>query len=141
MIIIILYASKGRSGRIVAEEIQSKLNISSTLYCLNDTDVRAQDLTFDWMFLISPTYGDGELEIAMEKFLVNSSWKGLKNKTFSVCELGLYRGYDLRTMGAGPIMDGYLAEQGLVRKGNILSLDSVPLSSLFLVEKWLKKLR
>lgn len=140
MNVIIVYASKGQSGKKVAEEIKLNLPFDSQIICLNNNSKLAEDIFFDWIFLVSPTYGDGELEISMERFLVNSDWKQHVNKKYSVCELGLYRGYEQRTMGAGVLIDQYLFQAGLKKKGQILSIDSVPLDSLDLVLKWLKKI-
>jgi flavodoxin len=138
--IIIVYASKGRSGKIIAQEIKARLSYESNIICLNENEVNSEDLSFDWLILVSPTYGDAELEIGMEKFLTRSSWLVSVNRYFSVCELGLYRGYDQKSMGAGSIIDKFLTDHGLIRRGNILSIDSVPLQNLSLIEKWLNKL-
>jgi flavodoxin len=140
MKVLIVYASKGHSGKRVAEEIKSNLDMDSKIVCLNEERVHAQDSSFDWIFLVSPTYGDAEVEMAMENFLVNSNWNTHCGKNYSVCELGLYRGYEERTMGAGILIDQFLVKAGLERRGQILSLDSVPLNTLELVSKWLKKI-
>jgi flavodoxin len=140
MRVLIVYASKGQSGKKIAEEIKSYIDVESVIVCLNEEIIQAQNKSFDWIFLVSPTYGDAEVEIAMENFLVKSNWSVHSGKNYSVCELGLYRGYEQRSMGAGIVIDQYLFEAGLVRRGQILSIDSVPLKSLDLVSKWLKKM-
>ena len=140
MKLIIVYATKGRSGKIVAEKIKENLNLESSIICLNDGEWVAENLMFDWLFLVCPTYGDAELESAMEKFLVGSLWEKFRHKNYSICELGLYRGYEERVMGAGRLIDQYLKEQGMIRQGNVLSLDSLPLDDLWLIEKWTKLL-
>jgi flavodoxin len=140
MIVLIVYSSKGNSTRFVAEEISKSHDDNCEIYCLNNQRIRSENLRFDHLILVCPTYGDEELEIEMEKFLIESDWSNHNNKSFSVCELGLYRGYADTSQGAGKIISRYLKEKNLCRKGVIYSVDSIPLGDLSLVKKWSKSL-
>lgn len=133
---LILYSSRGNSAKKVADSILENLKQNAQIFCLNNNDIRAQSLNFSSLILVCPTYGDEELETDMEFFLINSDWNNHVNKFFSVCELGLYRGYTETSQGAGAIISNYLKSKGLFLHKKILSVDSIPLEDFSLIRKW-----
>ena len=137
---LLVFASKGNSARKVAEEIASNFSTQPDIICLNDKLIKAEDLYFDHLILVCPTYGDEELETEMENFLVESEWALHRNKEFSVCELGLYRGYLETAQGAGRIIANFLQSKGMILKHKIMSVDSIPLEDFSLIIKWSKEL-
>jgi hypothetical protein len=76
----------------------------------------------------------------MEDFLVQSDWKNHQKKNFTVCELGLYRGYLETEQGAGIVIKQYLLNKKLFFLGNLLSVDSIPLEDFSLIDKWSHKI-
>ena len=56
---------------------------------------------YDFVFFLSPTYGDEELPLDLEDYLINIKDK---KKLFTVCELGNYFGYDEFSWGAAKII-------------------------------------
>jgi flavodoxin len=133
---LILYASRGNSAKKVAEFLQENLNDNSQIICVNNNVIKAEDFNFSLLILVCPTYGDEELEADMENFLIKSNWNNHRGKYFTVCELGLYRGYLETCQGAGAIISNYLKSKGLLLHSNILSIDSIPLEDFSLIKKW-----
>lgn len=133
---VIVFSSKGNSTKTVAMQICKNSNDSVEIINLNENFILAQNFDFDFLILVCPTYGDEELEITMENFLVKSDWNGHENKKFAVCELGLYRGYKETQLGAGVIIVNFLNHKKLSLIGNLLSLDSLPFVDFTLLNKW-----
>ena len=137
---VIIYSSKGNSTKQVALSIKANIRYESTLINLYDCDIKSENIDFDLLVLVCPTYGDEELEIKMEQFLILSDWSKHKSKKIAVCELGLYRGYKETSLGAGKIIFEFLKSKGLKTETKILSIDSLPLEDFLLIEKWSKKI-
>ncbi len=137
---LVVFASKGLSAKQVAGYIAEKL-ICPMIH-LNTDFILAEKLIFQNLILVSPTYGDAELEMSMENFLVNSKWSIHHGKSFSVCEMGLYRGYQESTMGSGMTISTKLSTEGLNRRGYLLSIDSVPFKNELYshVDNWINSL-
>lgn len=133
---VIVFSSKGNSAKTVAMQILKNSNDNVEILNLNENFILAQNFVFDFLILVCPTYGDEELEITMENFLVQSDWSIHENKKFAVCELGLYRGYKETQLGAGIIIINFLNHKNLSLIGNLLSLDSLPLVDFTLINKW-----
>jgi flavodoxin len=136
----IVYASRGNSARKVAEAVRTNFLEMPDIICLNEVKITAENLKFDYLILICPTYGDEELETQMEKFLIDSDWSLHSNKLFSVCELGLYRGYKEIAQGAGRIIANFLQSKGMILNQRIMSVDSIPLEDFSLIFKWSKEI-
>jgi flavodoxin len=137
---LIVYASRGNSAKKVAEVIRSDFQVKPEIICLNEKKITAERLKFDYLILICPTYGDEELETEMENFLIDSDWSLHVQKMFSVCELGLYRGYKETAQGAGLIIAKFLKAKGMILNQKIMSVDSIPLEDFSLITKWSKEL-
>jgi flavodoxin len=76
----------------------------------------------DIILFICPTYGDEELHPAMENFLISITEK----KSYVICELGNYYGYDDFSFGAKKIIESHLKQLGWSEFFPSLSLDSMP---------------
>ncbi len=94
---------------------------------------------YDLVILVVATYGDQEVQDNMESFItsVRSAWAA---KPYVVCELGNYYGYDDYTFGSGAIIDGYLQQQGAIRKWALASIDTLPQIDWKAVDKWIDRL-
>lgn len=138
---LIIYASRGISAQRVAQAINENFINKFQIICVNNEEIDAQMLEFEHLILVCPTYGDEELETGMERFLINSNWNKHKSKKFSVCELGLYRGYEDVTQGAGRIICEFLKSKGLIMTTKLLSVDSIPLEDFSLINKWCNNLK
>ncbi len=137
---LIVFASKGRSAKIVAQKTAQYLNVDSSR--IIDATNSVQLLVgkqFQHLILVCPTYGDEELEDGMENFLIANDWSSWSSLSFSVIELGLYRGYDSSLLGAARIIQTYLSRNGLSQTTSTLSLDSVPSPSESLLDQWLAR--
>ena len=86
---LILYSSRGNSAKKVAEEVKYNLAVSSDIICLNNQKVKAEDLNFDFLILVCPTYGDEELETEMLKTVESLSTK----ETFNSEVINLFERY------------------------------------------------
>lgn len=137
---IIIFSSKGNSAKNIAYRILDNFGRQANILSLNEDFILAENLEFERIILVCPTYGDEEMERSMEDFLVKSNWEKHKSKIFSVCELGLYRGYLETEQGAGVLIRKYLSNQGLVSFGALLSIDSIPLEDFSLVDKWIQEI-
>ena len=90
------------------------------------------------LIVICPTYGDEELPLEMEDYLLNLKIK--KMKFFVICETGNYYGYDDFTFGAGIILKNYFKNLGFEEFHPMLSLDSIPKIDWDIFFKWKKEL-
>jgi flavodoxin len=90
--------------------------------------------SYDSFIFFCPTYGDEELHPDFEKFLVNLS---LRNKTYALCELGNYYGYDDLQFGPARIIRPYLAKLGWQEFCPLLSLDSLPKINWPALDEWI----
>jgi flavodoxin len=87
------------------------------------------------IIIVCPTYGDEELPLTMEDYLIRLK---TKKKIYSVCELGNYFGHE-KEFGVIKIIDFILKELNW-KKVSSLSLDSVPEVDWKELKKWTKKL-
>jgi Flavodoxins len=137
---LILFASKGQVAKKVAFFVANWFQIDNdSVINLSECSIDLNNIYFEHVILICPTYGDEELEENMENCLINTSWSLHQGKTFSIVELGLYRGYEITELGAGRIIQYCLEKNGLKKTTPTLSLDSVYSPPMELLEKWLIK--
>jgi flavodoxin len=136
----IFYSSKGNTAKRVGIKVLTHLNLPlKKLVKVSNNFNMKKYMNFNHAIFICPTYGDGELEAGMEKFLTQNSFQSFPEITFSVIELGLYRGYDVSTMGSGQIVSRYLTQSGMKEFCPYLSLDSVKNDFTDVLENWLNK--
>lgn len=137
---LVIFASKGRSAKTIAQRTAQFLKVDShqPLDVTHNLQLLA-GTPFQHLIFVCPTYGDEELEEGMENFLIANDWTPYSGHSFSVIELGLYRGYDSPLLGAAKIIQTYLSSKGLIHSTGTLSLDSVPTPNEALLDQWLTK--
>lgn len=109
----IVYATvHNKTASIVNQLDWPKLNVAQNPSLAN----------YQNLIIICPTYGDEELPIVMEDYLL--SLDCIKN--FAVCELGNYYGYDDYTFGAARIIRGILLNKGWHEFYPSGSVDTLP---------------
>lgn len=87
----------------------------------------------DIVLFMCPTYGDEELPHAMEDFLTNLT---VENKSYVICELGNYYGYDDFEFGSKKIIEYNLKNLKWTKFYKGLSLDSMPNVDWKTFNKW-----
>ena len=87
----------------------------------------------DFVIVLCPTYGDEELPLAMEEYLLGLSITG---KRYALCELGNYYGYEDCQFGAAKIIRYCLSRLEWVEPFRPLSLDSLPVIDWDSLKEW-----
>ena len=133
----IIYGSRTGNSWKVAHRIGQTLNCKKIL---NAKVLEASFANIDDAFrntdiniLIASTWGDGELQEDMERFLITSS--ELSDAKFIIIELGNYYGYDDFSFGAGKIMADIVSLKG-GKVIDMISIDSLPIIDWETVDKW-----
>lgn len=122
---LIVYCTiKGHTKRIVNELGFLDSVEAKTLPCLVD---------YDPILMICPTYGDEELPHEMEDYIGTIQDK---DKTYGICELGNYYGYEDFQFGALRIIKYELDALGWKNYLPNLSLDSLPKIDWLSFNKW-----
>ena len=138
MNILIHYATTHSSTEKIvikmAELLNAKVDIVNVTQFENMNKIIQNDLTI----FVSPTYGDAELHIDMEKFLTNFILQ-LKGKQCLICETGNYDGYN-SLFGSSLIMKHHLDLTGCSYFGPSLSLDTLPKIDWSHLEQWCEML-
>lgn len=80
---------------------------------------------YDLLIFFASTWGDGELQLDMERFLSRQALQ-LDGKRYVMCELGNYYGYDDFEFGAMRIMQHHLDAAGGIELMEPFSMDSLP---------------
>lgn len=123
---LVIYDSNSGSTKKIA------LNICSDARHYTEVDNLEE---YDLIVFVCPTYGDEELSLGMEKFLIC-----LKNKKkFAVCETGNYYGFDDFSFGSRKIIEQLLIGSGWDNIGGF-SLDSYKPIKWEAFEKWCNKI-
>jgi flavodoxin len=122
---LILFGSSTGNSRLVASRLLEMLKFSVDIIDVRVIENTALLLKYDLLILISSTWGDGELQPDMEKFLI-SCQADLKGKQYAICELGIYSGYDNFGFGAYQIMQHHLKLLGAYELVAPFSMDSLP---------------
>lgn len=90
---------------------------------------------YDLIIFVCPTYGDEELSLGMESFLISlDSGK----KDFAVCETGNYYGFDDFSFGSRKIIENWLIGLGWKNMGGF-SFDTYKPIKWDSFEKWIGK--
>lgn len=82
-------------------------------------------IKYDLLLFFASTWGDGELQIDMENFLI-SNHLNLNGKPYAICELGNYYGYDDFEFGAMRIMRNQLEQWNGYELIEPFSMDTFP---------------
>lgn len=137
----LLYGSVGGTTRRVARRLQAVFGADCALWSAEQVLTDAVAFTPADLVVCSPTYGDGELEAALERALVTHDWRPWAGRRVAFCEVGVYTGYADFGHGLLPILRLHFGAAGLVEAFGPLSLDSVPLRDGGQVERWGEALR
>ncbi len=108
----IIYSSRHGHSRNVAQKFGKCYDVAT-----NPT------IDDEIILFICPTYGDQELPEDMENFIYSTSET---NRSYVICELGNYYGYDDYNFGALKIIESRLTELKWSKFFKSLSLDSMP---------------
>jgi flavodoxin len=136
----IIYGSTSGNSRRVAKRIYESLDhafiFNSKDYgSLADINLKLGITKFTYVFVAS-TWGDGELQIDMENFLLRSSEWNIQDDCHIV-ELGNYYGYDDFEFGALKHIENF-AEKLKIRMLSVLSVDSMPRIDWDTLESWIE---
>jgi len=130
--VLLLYESKHGHTLKVAKYCLEKFNFTCDLANISDAIILDN---YNLVLFFSPTYGDEELPLSMEDFLLTVA---IRNKRFIVCELGNYYGYDVYEFGAGRIIRNFLLALDWVEICQMLSLDSLPRIDWESLDMWIE---
>lgn len=123
---VVLYYSKGGKSLEVAKSFGLPIeNVS------NNPDLEK----YSGVLIVCPTYGDEEVPLEMEDYLINLK---TKNKKYAICELGNLFGHESE-FGPLKIIEHELNKRNW-QKINSISLDSVPDVDWESLKIWTKKL-
>jgi flavodoxin len=124
---VTLYTSVHGHSREVAYQLPNPIKVIPSL--------KIDD--FNMFIFVCPTYGDEELPLTMEEFLLEIT---NTNKYFTVCELGNYYGYEDFQFGSRKIISHFLQSRGWEMIFPGLSLDSMPKIDWPVFNEWKKEL-
>src|SRR5262245_4116245 len=108
---LILYGSTRGNTRLVATRMPKQLNFHADVLEVNSLQNVEVLHQYDLLLFLASTWGDGELQIDMERFLVDHHID-LSGKHYAICELGNYYGYDDFEFGALRIMQHQIRQWG-----------------------------
>lgn len=129
----------GTSAQIV-KRLQEKLVFPVTPQNISDAAVSPSAVTsFDMVFFLTATYGDQELNDAVEEFVLRMD-TDLSKVKYLVCEVGNYYGYDDYTFGSGMIIERFLDGRKAKRVMKTNSVDSLPRIDWKQVDAWIELL-
>lgn len=122
----VLYFSGGKKSQIVAE-----------FFDLPTIPIPQVLPNFNRIIIVCPTYGDEELPLEIEDFLIELN---INDKEYALCVLGNYFGYEREEFGPAKIIRYELAEKNWKLLSSPLSLDSVPQIDWECLKCWKDKL-
>ncbi|HMU55984.1 MAG TPA: flavodoxin family protein [Nitrospira sp.] len=136
--VVVLYASSHGSTRRVVKRLGDMIEFPFDLYDVK-TLGDASDLSrYDVFVFFSPTYGNEELQLDMERFLLNFKLD-MSSKHYAICELGNYYGYE-NDFGAMRIMRFHLKRLSGNELLSPLSMDSLPKKDWKALSAWCDEL-
>jgi len=129
----------GTSAQLV-QRMQEKLRFPVEALNVSDVSVDPAGIKkYDYSFFLTATYGDQELNDAIEAFVLRLD-KDLSTVKYLVCEVGNYYGYDDHAFGSGQIVERFLDDRGAQRVMNTNSVDSLPRIDWKQVDAWIGQL-
>jgi flavodoxin len=134
---IVVYAAanpNGSSAKVV-EELRQLLEFPFEAVNVANSPATVPLPPFDLLLMVIATYGDQELLDVVEEFITTRTAE-LKNKAYSVCELGNYYGYDDFEFGAKQIVEFQLNGLGAFLFCPGVSADSLPKLDWRAVKAW-----
>ena len=125
---LVLYDTVRGKSRKVARRLGFNMASITDNECLD---------RYGLVIFVCPTYGDEELPGPMEDFLVSLD---IRSKSYAICELGNYYGYEDKTFGAMKIIKHHLELLDWCEVVEPLSLDSMPHIDWTEVDVWKEKI-
>lgn len=122
---LVVYGSTRGNTRLVANRLPGLLAFPIDIVDVKTLDGPDIFKEYDLLMFFASTWGDGELQIDMEKFLVREAMQ-LHGNPYVICELGNYYGYDDFNFGAERILQHFLKAAGGVELVEPFSMDSLP---------------
>ncbi len=138
---LVLYAAahpKGSSATIV-QELKGLLHGPFEAVNLAGLPSPRSLPPYDVLLLITATYGDAELLDAVEYFLTHPDLD-VRDKSYSVCELGNYYGYDDFTFGAKAVAEFQLQRKQAREFCPGASVDSLPRIDWHAIKSWCQRI-
>jgi flavodoxin len=132
---LVIYGSTLGNTRRVVSRVPEMLDFLVDVVDVKTLDDAASLSAYDLLIFFSSTWGDGELQVDMEAFLVRASLQ-LDGKLYAICELGNYYGYDDFNFGAERILHYFLHDAGGVELAEPFSMDSLPHKDWIGLERW-----
>lgn len=131
----VLHSANPNSNSMrVVERVRARLGLAD--FHVGDPSI-PDDSELAWIIVV-PNYGDGEIQAAMENFLVGTH---LRPGRFVVIELGNYYGFDDWGYGAADKVQRLLGARGGELVFTSLSMDSLPHLDWPTLDRWLSALQ
>ena len=139
MKVLVLYGSTRRSTSQVVNKLPQYLTFDFDRVNVKELNASTNLRDYDLLLFLAPTYGDGELQEDMERFLskLDTDLDGIQ---YAICELGNYYGYDDFAHGAMPIIQAYLKPLNAAQMIPPASIDSLPQKDWRNLEAWCERL-
>jgi flavodoxin len=132
----LLFGSSRGNTRTVASRIGEWLDFPITVVGVDRLDgASGLIVRSDLLIFMASTWGDGELQADMERFLVHTPLQ-MGGKPYVICELGNYYGYDDFEFGAADIIKHFLDAAGGKELVEPFSMDSLPLKDWDTLARW-----
>lgn len=133
---LLVYGSSRGNTRKVVERLPQMLNFDLDIHEVS-TIIQPQVLidASEVLIFLASTWGDGELQVDMENFLVRHTLL-LSGKPYAICELGNYYGYDDFEFGAAEIIKHCLDKAGGMELIEPFSMDSLPFKDWGTLDRW-----
>ena len=122
---LVLFGSTRRSTSQVVNRLPDYLDFEFDVKNVKELKETSLLKDYELLLFFAPTYGDGELQQDMEDFLRRLN-DDLSGKSFAICELGNYYGYDDFAHGAMPIIRSHLLLHQASELVPPVSIDSLP---------------
>lgn len=132
---LVIYGSTLGNTRRVVTRLPEMLDFSVDIVDVKMLKDATSFPTYDLLIFFSSTWGDGELQVDMEAFLVREALQ-LHGQPYVICELGNYYGYDDFNFGAERILHYFLDAAGGVELAEPFSMDSLPHKDWIGLERW-----
>jgi len=123
MAIGIFYGSNGGATETVAETIQEKLELESTLHDIADVDMSQFD-KYSHIIIGTSTWGEGELQDDWEKAFEDFQNVSFAGKTLAFFGLGDQEGYEENFLDGMGILHDAAVNSGALVVGNAWSTES-----------------
>jgi flavodoxin len=135
---VVLFASSRGSTRRVVKRLDEILEFSFDCFDVKSLKDSSSLEKYELLLFFCPTYGNEELPLDMERFIVNFKLD-MSSKYYTICELGNYYGYET-DFGAMKIIRYHLEKLCGKEILSPLSMDSLPKKDWMALATWCGKL-